>query len=361
MRTASKALARLDKIIENNTYYGKLHISGCKDLAGERILAFSYDDRQAWLKESECFLPSTELLRRLADQGIFLTSKEGTEALLYKLGMVLPSRHDAITGHPGREGFNYGLLNADIINPKRAAKVSAGYPAVPGKHALAGNRSAWQEGVGELVHGHELPMFAAMLALTSAVSEMLSIGEPTLVQIVGRPGSGRSDMLHVAASVSGSFLRGPLPFYEFLADPASIISDARGDILMVGDPCLAFSADPPARRQTATLALLRAWLGSRAGARVCLFSGDRPLAEWAEVDSEVYDLASRHVITLRIDESRPFGAFNNMDDDGAFALASSCRRQHARLMVPRSGPLCARSFRSALLTNLPFVKGCRLI
>ncbi|MGI4765114.1 MAG: hypothetical protein ACRYGP_08630, partial [Janthinobacterium lividum] len=215
-----------------------------------------------------------------------------------------------------------GLVNGRVLQPDGVDEVDSVYPRLIGYHKIRGSSSKWRKTVGVQAIGHPHLQFASLLPLTAGLADMLGERHPIIIEYVCPPSSSRQDLVITAASVTGSVAIGATPFISFAADPATMLERHKGTVLVLDDPALAFAAETTAKSQSILIDVVRSFASSGKGPTACLIVGTKALADWAGCHTETAALLQDQVITIVIDEERPFGIYQSAGDGGV-ALASA--------------------------------------
>lgn len=208
-----------------------ISVNALTSLQGCHHILFERAGHEAILPASDCY--ETRLLfLRLAERGLPVPGKSDKDLIVEKIASILfdgPPVH--IAEHVGWSGDSFVLPNGHVIHGTHPPLVAFG-SRTPAS-LRQGTVKAWREEVAIPLIGQQLATFVLAMAFAAPLMDLVAHEHNYVFVLVGEPGTGKSTLQQLAASVVGPPThRASIPFVVSLTQ---LMDKSRGSLAMYRD------------------------------------------------------------------------------------------------------------------------------
>ena len=299
-----------------------LQVKGVTSLSGARYVKFRVRGITHYEKYAVFAIEPTEVKKRLAHKGIVLIGGKWK---------ILCSKVEGLTSFPirnlveqaGWTGDFVALPDGTVIGPGKKAKALFEYSSHVGAQ---GTLAEWQNGVAKLLVNQKILSFLVMTMFAPSILHLTDRADNFGFEIVGKGGCGKSSALRIMASCCGPAKRNDgsnywtsfnatmagiertLPRYKdlpLLLDEANLSVGSRASGAIGEYRQLIFKLSDGHSKATHYSPRQDAYR------TIYVTTANEPIASLiAGGNAETNSAAGDRLITLMIDDRRPFGTFD---------------------------------------------------
>jgi hypothetical protein len=141
---------------------------------------------------------------RLSKGGIPIFTKPKLDALYEEVEQLTVYNEMPLVDRPGWNKGYFCLADGTIFTPKGEPEGILAFEPDTTKCEVAGTGKGWRSGVVKPLAGHALPAFVLQWAFTPALLPWSERDDNVGFEIVGKPGTGKSTLQFLGASILGS-------------------------------------------------------------------------------------------------------------------------------------------------------------
>lgn len=341
-----------------------VQVAGLTGASGARYVNVSSDDNSACIPLARFTHDERGIRSSLAEAGIPIIGSARWNKFINAVSELQGFPPATVIETVGWNGAAFALPDGTVVSPPGAGPSYLAIEKQRNKCSSSGNFKKWKSDVASLLKDQPFATFILMFAF---VAPLLSLSDRVGnigFEIVGAKGTGKSTLQFLTSSIFGGVDQSTEGHYWVTLDTTyNALEDAmklHSDLALIMDEANLLAADASGKVRSEIFKALAFKLGSgsvkaRLGSRVendyrlgFLISSNEPLASLLNQSTEGARAAADRLITLRIDEGRPFGVFDELPcgyssgSEFAQALMRAARRHHG---------LAIRRFLAALVRH----------
>jgi hypothetical protein len=319
-------------------------VSGATAPSKARWLYFQKREQTAWIPETTLALDERTAKRRLVSSGITLVGPAWKRAL-EMVDTLTDFPPVDLVEQPSWAGNSFALVDGTVVSPAHASDPPIAFETDPSKCRLGGSFEGWQTEVLRPLKNQSIPLSMLAFALAAPLLELSGRSENFGIELVGEPRCGKSICQFLMASMIGGTKNDSQGKYWITGDATldgseSMMRLHSGMVMIINEANLFYADLSASARGTKLKALAFRLAQGHDKARfqgekpasyrfIYVISSNAPLATLIpHQDSASAKAALDRLMTLRIDEKRPFKLFDFLPDgfDDSEVLANTLER-----------------------------------
>lgn len=322
-------------------------VEGVSGASGRKYFIISDGLQNACLPSTDFVGSARGMADKLAQKGIEIYGSKNVNALIANLDRVRNFPPSNVIEKVGWNGPNFALPDGTVIGNQSSILA---FEANEQKCGRSGNLKKWKSKVAVPLTGHSLGSFILMSAFMPPLLDLTERVGNFGFEIVGKKGIGKSTLQYLMSSVLGGVLQGDGGHYWINLDTTinalEDVMKGHCDLPIIMDEANLLAADAPPKLRADIVKALAFKLGSgsekgRLGNSTprdyrlgFVISTNEPISSLIGHNSEQARAAADRLITIPIDDAKPFGVFDFLPEsysssgDFAQALVSAAGKHH---------------------------------